>query len=116
MRQTKTYWRWRMAERLAKRIYAEPTESQVDEANDLVWRLCRLANDNERNCERDNDERWMLNPYRRAKLERIEERWLEREKEINGLFAKYGCSIYWPGLYPSIKDAEGHDIDIWEMY
>lgn len=112
----KHQWRWKMAERLAKRVNDEPSIEEVRKANRLVWRLCRLANDNERNCERDNDERWMLNPRLCAKQEHIEERWCEREKEINELFAKYGCSIDWPGLYPSIKCTEGYDIDIWEMY
>ena len=62
MARTKTSWRWQMAERLAKRMSDEPTIEEIEEANHVVWRLCRLANDNERNCERDNDERWMLNP------------------------------------------------------
>lgn len=116
MARTKTSWRWQMAERLAKRVSDEPTHEEISEANHLVWRLCRLANDNERNCERDNDERWMTSPYLCKKQDRIEERWCEREREINGLFAKYRCSIEWPGLYPSIKADEGYDIDIWEMY
>lgn len=111
---TKTYWRNKMAERLAKRIADEPSAAQIEEAKRLVWRLCRLANDNERNCERDNDERWQR--FHAAKLERIEERWIEREREINGLFGKYGCHIDWPGLYPSIVADEGYDIDYWEMY
>lgn len=115
MAQGKRFWRWKMAERLAKRISDEPTDEQVGEAYRLVGRVCRLANDNERNCERDNDERWQ-HGYLLKRLERIEERWEEREKEINALFGKYRCHIDWPGLYPSIVADEGGDIDIWEMW
>lgn len=123
MAQTKRFWRWKMAERLAKRKRRiegrnddEATYEEIEQANKLVWRLCRLANDNERNTERDNDSAWQETPRLKAKLERIEERWEEREKEINALFGKYRCHIDWPGLYPSIVADEGGDIDIWEMW
>ena len=116
MAKTKTEWRWEMAMRLAKRMYENPSDFDLEVANHLVWRLCRLANDNVRNCERDNDPRWMENPRMAAKQERIEERWCEREREIDALFAEFGCSLVWPGLYPSIRADEGYDIDIWEMY
>lgn len=116
MKYTKGYWRYKMAEKLAKRIADEPTPQQVYDAKKLVWRLCRLATDNERNCERDNDPAWMQNPRLAAKQERVEERWIEREKEISGLFAAYRCTVEWPGIYPSIRADEGYDIDIWEMW
>lgn len=112
--QGKRYWRRIMANRLCKRVFDKPTEQQVDAAYVLVNRLCRLANDNERNCERDNDPRWQL--YHAAKLERIENRWIEREREIAEQFKLYRCRIEWPGLYPSICTDDSGDIDIWEMY
>lgn len=115
MKKNKTEWRWEMAKRLARRINNEPTTAEIEEANRLVWRLCRLANDNARNCERSNSERMQFKWFA-AKQEHIEERWCEREEEIRALFEKYGCSVYWPGLYPSIRASEGYDIDIWEMY
>lgn len=115
-RQGKRFWRRRMAERLAKRIADEPTEGQVDEAYRLVNRICRLANDNERNCERDNDSAWQEVAWRKRKLDRIEERWAEREREIAGLFRPYRCYIDWPGAYPCINADEGGTIDIWEMW
>ena len=123
MAQGKRFWRWKMAERLAKRKRRiegrnddEASYEEIEEAYTLVNRLCRLANDNERNCERDNDSAWQEVEWRRRKLDRIEERWVEREKEIVVLFGPYGCSIDWPGLYPSIVADEGGDIDIWEMW
>ncbi len=116
MTQGKRFWRRKMAERLAKRIADEPTEAQVSEAYRLVNRLCRLANDNERNTERDNDSAWHANKWRVAKLDRIEERWAEREKEIAALFRPYRCYIDWPGVYPCINADEGGTIDIWEMW
>ena len=115
MAMSKTYWRRKMAERLAARLDGGMTVANVDEAERLVWRLCRLANDNARNCERDNDPR-MQNASFARRQERVEERWIEREKEIAGLFGKYGCRIDWPGCYPSITADEGFTLDIWEMH
>ena len=122
-RQGKRFWRRRMAERLAKRKRRiegrnddEATYEEIEEAYRLVNRICRLANDNERNTERDNDSYRHANKWRAAKLDRIEERWVEREKEIAELFKPYGCYIDWPGIYPSINADEGGTIDIWEMW
>ena len=123
MAQSKRFWRWKMAERLAKRKRQiegrnddESTYEEIEDANRLVWRLCRLANDNMRNAERDNDSAWQETPRLKAKLDRIEERWAEREREIAALFKPYGCYIDWPGIYPCINADEGGTIDIWEMW
>ena len=122
MAQTKRFWRWKMAERLAQRKRRiegrnadEATYEEVEEANRLVWRLCRLANDNARNIERANDPR-MEREWFAKKVDRIEERWAEREREIAALFVPYGCYIDWPGAYPCINADEGGEIDIWEMW
>ena len=131
MAHTKRYWRWKMAERLATRKRRmegrnadEATYEEIEEANNLVWRLCRLANDNERNAERDNDSTWQETPRLKAKLDRIEERWIEREREISSLFeSEYGCKVDWPGCYPTVyainDERFGPDagmLDICEMY
>lgn len=116
MAQGKRFWRRKMAERLARRIADEPTDEQVDEAYTLVNRLCRLASDNERNTERDNDARWWQGDRFQRMHERNSARWAEREKEIRALFGKYGCHIDWPGVYPCINADEGGTIDIWEMW
>lgn len=113
---TKSEWRWRMAEVLAKRIKDDPSLAEIEEANKLVWRLCRLANDNALYAERDNDERWYYTPKLARKLERLEERWIEREREISALFGKYRCRIEWTCCYPTIYADEGGSIDYCEMY
>lgn len=94
------------AETLAARIYEHPTENQVDEAYHLINRLARLAHDNETRCERDNDERFWRGDYLQRKHERFTDRWMERAEEIEGLFAKYGCEVTWPGIYPTVDDIE----------
>lgn len=92
------------AERLAERIYDNPTEQQIDEAYHLINRLACLAHDNERRSERDNDATYWQGDWRQREHERFTDRWMERAEEIEGLFAKYKCKVEWPGIYPTVDD------------
>ena len=94
------------AEMLAERVYEHPSVEQVDEAYHLINRLAKLAHDNETNTVRDNDERFWRGDRLQLMHERNTDRWMERAKEINGLFAKYGCKVTWPGIYPTVDDIE----------
>lgn len=98
--------RWTSAHILAERIYDVPTDEQVDEAYHLINRLAKLAHDNEVRCERDNDERYWRGDWLQKKHERWTDRYCERADEIEGLFAKYGCKVEWPGVYPTVDDIE----------
>lgn len=98
--------------KLAKRINAEPTESEVNDARRLMNSFYRYVGLRLMNFELENNESTCNTTFTKKSCQK-EDVWYGR---LTKNFAKYGLQLELYGLYPSITDAPGHSDVIYTYY
>ena len=109
----KRYGVW-ASRRLNAQKLAKMGDGDFDKALDLINRTIRFALADAREGERDNDSEYLR--YH-AKRHAHQEELLEKRKDrLQAEWGKYGLTMVWYGLYPTITTAKGQGEVIYLAY
>ena len=93
---------------------ADMGDGDFDKALDLINRTIRFAIADAREWERDNDSEYLR--YHAERHAHQEELLAKRRERLQEEWGKYGLTMVWYGLYPTITTAKGQGEVIYLAY